>query len=127
MRGLPVTAFDPAELDAAVRDHVGPGGARVTFHQKAAGRVTKEDLPASARLLVVDMNLAPPVSLRYVARVRAMLPDLEAAVLTIKLNDERMIEQTGRWIELVRAMKFRDVRATQLPSHRQEMVIVATT
>lgn len=37
-----------------------------------------------------------------------------------------MIERTGGWIELVRAMKFREVRTTQLPSHRQEMVIVAT-
>ncbi len=124
MRGLPVVAFDPGELDARVRDFVGPGGARVTFHARAAGSVTKADLPEGARLLVVDMNLAPPVALRYVARVRAMLPKLEAAVITVKLNDEKMIEQTGRWIELVRGMRFSQVSATQLPSHRQEMVIV---
>lgn len=49
------------------------------FHQKVAGSVSKEELPASARLLAVDMNLAPPVALRYVARGRAMLPDLKAA------------------------------------------------
>ncbi|MBN8611707.1 MAG: hypothetical protein J0L92_14025 [Deltaproteobacteria bacterium] len=127
MRGLHVVAFDPGELDRRVRDFVGPGGARVTFHERAAGSVSKQDLPDDARLLVSDMNLAPPVALRYVARVRAMLPKLEAAVLTIKLNDEKMIEQTSRWIELVRAMRFAEVRATQLPSHRQEMVIVART
>lgn len=125
MRGLSVVAFDPGELDARVRDFIGPGGSSVTFHERAAGSVHKQDLPAEARLLVSDMNLAPPVALRYVARIRAMLPKLEAAVLTIKLNDEKMIEQTSRWIELVRAMRFADVRATQLPSHRQEMVIVA--
>jgi len=124
MRGLQVVAFDPGELDARVRDFVGPGDARVTFHARPAGSVTKGDLPEAARLLVVDMNLAPPVALRYVARVRAMLPKLEAAVITVKLNDEKMIEQTGRWIEIVRGMRFSRVSATQLPSHRQEMVIV---
>jgi 23S rRNA (cytidine2498-2'-O)-methyltransferase len=124
-RGLPVVAFDPGELDPQVRDFVGPGGARVTFHERPAGSVSKGELPEGARLLVSDMNLAPPVALRYVARVRAMLPKLEAAVLTIKLNDEKMIEQTARWIEVVRGIRFSDVRATQLPSHRQEMVIVA--
>lgn len=125
MRGLSVVAFDPGELDPRVRDFVGPAGARVAFHERAAGSIGKGELPEDARLLVSDMNLAPPVALRYVARVRAMLPKLEAAVLTIKLNDERMIEQASRWVELVRAMRFSDVRATQLPSHRQEMVVVA--
>lgn len=125
MRGLSVVAFDPGELDARVRDFVGPGGARVSFHERPAGSVSKGELPEGARLLVSDMNLAPPVALRYVARVRAMLPKLEAAILTIKLNDDKMIEQTPRWVEVVRGMRFSDVRATQLPSHRQEMVIVA--
>jgi 23S rRNA (cytidine2498-2'-O)-methyltransferase len=125
-RGLPVTAFDPAELDPRVLAFVGPGGARVSFVQKAAGSVTRDELPRDARLLVVDMNLAPPVALRYVQRVRAMLPKLEAAVITVKLNDERMIAQASRWIELVRGMGFASVRATQLPSHRQEMVVVAS-
>jgi 23S rRNA (cytidine2498-2'-O)-methyltransferase len=124
-RGLVVTAFDPADMDPAVLAFEGPGGARVRFHQKPAGSVAREELPRDARLLVVDMNLAPPVALRYVQRVRAMLPALEAAILTVKLNDERMIAQAARWVELVRGMGFREVRATQLPSHRQEMVIVA--
>ncbi len=125
MRGLPVTAVDPAEMDPRVLAYVGPGGARATFVQKPAGSVTKDELPRDARLLAVDMNLAPPVALRYVSRVRAMLPKLEAAVITVKLNDDRMIAQASRWIDLVRAMRFETVRATQLPSHRQEMVIVA--
>jgi 23S rRNA (cytidine2498-2'-O)-methyltransferase len=125
LRGLPVVAFDPGALDPRVRDFVGPNGARVVFHERPAGTAKREELPADARFLVSDMNLAPPVALRYVARVRAMLPKLEAAILTIKLNDEKMIEPLSRWIELVRAMRFSDVRATQLPSHRQEMVIVA--
>lgn len=124
-RGLHVTAFDPADMDPAVLAFEGPGGARVRFHQKPAGSVARDDLPREARLLVVDMNLAPPVALRYVQRVRAMLPALEAAILTVKLNDERMIAQASRWVELVRGMGLREVRATQLPSHRQEMVIVA--
>jgi 23S rRNA (cytidine2498-2'-O)-methyltransferase len=124
-RGLRVTAFDPADMDPAVLDYEGRGGARVSFHQKPAGSVSREDLPRDARLLVVDMNLAPPVALRYARRVRAMLPALEAAIFTVKLNDERMIAQASRWVELVRSMDFREVRATQLASHRQEMVIVA--
>jgi 23S rRNA (cytidine2498-2'-O)-methyltransferase len=124
-RGWSVVAFDPGALDPRVREFVGPGEARVRFHERPAGSIGRSDLPARARLLVSDMNLAPPVALRYVARVRAMLPELEAAILTVKLNDERMLEQTSRWIELVRGMRFSDVRATQLPSHRQEMVIVA--
>ncbi len=107
MRGLPVTAVDPAAI--GVLAYVGPAAAR-DLRAEAPGR--DEGPLRDARLLAVDMNLAPPS--RSARRGRCC--QLEAAVITVKLNDDRMIAQLGRIASSARCAST--VRATQLPSHR---------
>lgn len=124
LRGWPVTAVDPADLDAGVLAFVGPGGARARHVQKPAGALEKRDVPPDARVLLSDMNLAPPVALRYIRRAKSLMPALSACVLTLKLNDEKMLASAPELVEAVRELGLVDVAATQLPSHRQEMVVV---
>lgn len=123
-RGVHVTGVDPAEMDAHVLAYVGPGGARVTHVAKKAGALRREDVPDGASLLICDANLAPPVILRTVTSVaRWMGRSLRAAVLTLKMNDERMVDAIPSLLERVRALGL-EVRATQLPANRREICVV---
>lgn len=123
-RGVGVVAVDPAEMSPEVLAFTGPGGARADHKQVAAGAVRVEDLPA-LDWVVVDLNLAPPVALRYLARiVRARMPK-HGAFITLKLNDAAMVAQIPEHLERIRGMGFPKLAATQLPSNRSEITVFA--
>lgn len=125
-RGVHVTGVDPAAMHERVLAYVGPSGARLTHLAMPAGALRREHVPKGASLLVCDANLAPPVALRAVGSVaRWMGRSLRAAVLTLKLNDERMVDALPSLLERVRALGLR-VQATQLPSNRREICVVGT-
>jgi 23S rRNA (cytidine2498-2'-O)-methyltransferase len=124
-RGVHVLGVDPGDMDPRVLAYVGPGGARVTHLRLAAGALRREHVPKGTSLVLSDVNLAPPVALRYVASLVSFArPSLRAAVLTMKLNDRRMVEAIPTFLERVREMGL-EPRATQLPSNRREICIVA--
>ena len=50
---------------------------------------------------------------------------LQGLFLTLKLNQWAFVDQIPEMILRVRAMGFPDVRATQLPSNRQEFFMFA--
>lgn len=123
-RGVSVVGIDPAAIDPRVLAYEGPGGARVTHLAEAAGAVAPDELPRGARWLLCDLNLAPPVALRYAARIaRALGGSLEGAVITLKMNDARMIASIPSLLERARALVpgAEAARAIQLPAHRREI------
>lgn len=124
-RGVRVIAVDPAAMSAEVIAYVGPGGARAQHLQVAAGAVRVEALPDPLDWIVVDLNLAPPVALRYLSRVVRARPPRRGAIVTLKLNDAAMVAQIPEHLERVRGMGFGEVRATQLPANRMEIAVVA--
>jgi 23S rRNA (cytidine2498-2'-O)-methyltransferase len=124
-RGVEVVAIDPAPLAGAVVAYVGPGGARVRHLACAVGGVRREDLPRGARWLLSDVNLAPPVAFRYLARIAAKLgPSVRGVLWTAKLNDARMASAIPSFVRRVGELGMREVRAIQLPAHRRELAIV---
>ncbi|AKF07275.1 hypothetical protein [Sandaracinus amylolyticus] len=123
-RGVSVVAIDPAEMDPHVLAYRGPGDARVTHLAKPVGAVTRDELPHDARWLLSDLNLAPPVALRYAARI-ASTTRVEGAILTLKMNDAAMIASIPALLEKARAIvPGADARAIQLPAHRQEIGVL---
>ncbi|MBK8938360.1 MAG: hypothetical protein IPM79_12130 [Polyangiaceae bacterium] len=119
-RGLKVTGVDPGAMDPRVL-------AIDRFKHLAvpAGALKKADLPRPIHWVVMDMNLAPRVALRYLERVVGPARrDLLGVVLTLKLNDERMVEEIPEYLKRVRAMGLADVRAAHLPSGGQEICVV---
>jgi 23S rRNA (cytidine2498-2'-O)-methyltransferase len=120
-RGVEVWGVDPGDMDPAIV-------ARPGFHhlKTTLGDVRLEALPARVDWLLMDVNLAPQVALHGVRRfVAAWRRELRGAVLTLKLNDWKMAAELPALIERVRAMGLADARATQLPSNRQEVCVVA--
>lgn len=121
-RGLAVVGIDPGAMMAPVA-----GDAAFTHLAMAVGAVRLEELPARADWLLLDVNLAPQVALHAVKRLVPRWRDsLTAAFLTLKLNEERFADEIPTFLERVRAMGFESLRATQLPSNRQEFLIYAT-
>lgn len=121
-RGLTVTGVDPGAMDPRVLAHP-----RYTHVTSTLGDVRREQLPPRVDWLLADVNLAPQVLLHGIRRlVAACKPTLHGVVFTLKLNDWRMAAEVPTLLARVANMGLADVRATQLPSNRQEICVVAS-
>lgn len=120
-RGLEVWGADPGELDPVVR-----ALPNVHHLHVKVGALRWEDLPPRVDWLLVDVHLAPRVALHAIQRFMPQLKaHLRGAVLTLKLNDQTIVDDLPAILERVRALGFADVRATHLPSNRREVCCVA--
>lgn len=120
-RGLSVHGVDPGEMAEVVR-----ASPRFVHHAIPVGALKREALPRPVHWFLLDVNLAAPVALKYAERVIGPLKKtLRGAFLTLKLNGLREAEALPSLLERVRSFGFPHVRATQLPAHRQEVVVVA--
>lgn len=123
-KGVNVASVDPGAMDPGVLAFVGPGGARVEHLSIPVGALDPARLPKPVDWIVVDMNLAPPVSFRYTQRVIEARRPRRGVVLTLKLNDARARGTIGPLLERFRAMRFSRVHATQLPTNRTELTVI---
>jgi hypothetical protein len=98
---------------------------RFVYHRKSAAEVERGELPGRFEWLLSDMNLAPMVALRYIERYVALAHGgLRGAFLTLKINDDGIFEALPRLEERIEKLGAREVRYTQLPSHRNELVAI---
>ncbi|HVV85883.1 MAG TPA: SAM-dependent methyltransferase [Kofleriaceae bacterium] len=126
-RGLDVHGVDPGAIAPQVLAFAGPHGNRFVHHQLPAAEVDARDLPRRYQWLLMDVNLAPMVALRYAERFVALAHHgLRAAVLTLKLNDDAIVAALPRLLERIRKLGAAQLRVTQLPSHRSEVVAILT-
>jgi 23S rRNA (cytidine2498-2'-O)-methyltransferase len=126
-RGLEVYGVDPGEMHANALAFAGPHGNRFTHLQMPAAEVPRRSLPRQYQWLALDVNLAPMVSLKYVERFVALAHGgLKGAVLTLKLNDDGVFEALPRILARIAKLAPREMRVTQLPSHRSEVAAILT-
>lgn len=120
-RGLTVVGVDPGAMDPRVL-----AAPRFQHLQVPLGDLRREQLPPDVRWLLLDVNLAPQVALHGVRRIVSTLRGtLRGAIFTLKLNDWALAEKVPDLLARVAGMGLRDVRATQLPSNRREICVVA--
>ena len=122
-RGLQVVGIDPAEMDPRVAAH------QNFSHLRApVAAVRREDLPARIDWLLLDMNVAPSVTLHQVERLAGRMKDtLKGVILTFKLNEPEFAAEIPEWIERVRGLGMSRVKAVQLRSNKREICIVGLT
>ena len=126
-RGLEVHGVDPGAMHPDVLAFTGPHGNRFIHHHVPAAEVDRRALPRRYQWLLLDINLAPMVALRYVERFVALAHGgLRAALLTLKLNDDGVVAALPRLLERIGKLGAARVRVTQLPSHRSEVVAILT-
>ena len=126
-RGLEVYGIDPGEMHPHTLGFTGPHHNHFTHLQMPAAEVPRRALPHRYDWLLLDVNLAPMVSLKYVERFVALAHGgLKGAVLTLKLNDDGVFEALPRVLDRISRLGPRQLRVTQLPSHRSEVVAILT-
>jgi 23S rRNA (cytidine2498-2'-O)-methyltransferase len=126
-RGVHVIGIDPGAMDDGVPAIAASSKGSFQHLAVKVGAVKREQLPAKVDWLLCDANLAPTVTLRYLAYWSKQLrPHLRGILFTLKLNDERMVESVPKLIARCGELGFGRVRAVQLPSHRREIAIIAS-
>jgi 23S rRNA (cytidine2498-2'-O)-methyltransferase len=122
-RGVRVIGIDPGEMDARIM--ASPSFKHI---RRPVAQVPREELPESVQWLLLDMNVEPRISLFAVDRLATRLNDtLLGVFLTVKLNQWRIADEIPLMLDHIRAMGMVKVRATQLPSNRQEIMIHGMT
>jgi len=124
-RGLNVVGIDPAEMDPRVLAF----GEDRFFHMKQTIASTRrEDLPDLVQWLLLDMNVAPSITLFQVDRLQArMRSTLLGVLLTIKLNEWKTADEIPDMLAHIKAMGMEEVRATQLATNKQEIFVYGLT
>jgi len=122
-RGLEVHGVDPGAMAPVVLAYLGRHRNRFIHHAMPAAEVDRRAIPRPIQWLASDINLAPMVALRYVERFVALARGtLRGAFITLKLNDDGVFEALPRLASRIERLGAREVRYTQLPSHRSEIV-----
>lgn len=120
-RGLEVYAVDTADLAPQVL-----AMSNVHHLRTKVGALRWEDLPARVDWLLLDVNLAPQVALHEISRLVPRIKDtLRGAVLTLKLNEWRFVDELAALRERIVQMGFHDVQLRHLPSNRREVCATA--
>ena len=122
--GARVFGVDTARMDARVLEFAGEHGAGFVHIAASAGEVAKIPLPSRVDMLVSDMNLAPPVALRYIERVQHRV-GARVLILTLKMNDRAMQARIPAFLDQIRRFAPGEVRVTQLPANRTEITVFA--
>ncbi len=122
--GAKVIGVDTGEMDERVLSFSGDQGASFTHLAASAGEVAATDLPRRVELLVSDMNLAPPVALRYIERIQRRVR-AETLILTLKINDTKMEEAIPSFLKRIRTFAPGELFATQLPANRKEITVIS--
>jgi 23S rRNA (cytidine2498-2'-O)-methyltransferase len=120
-RGLTVVGVDPGAIDPIVLAHPG-----FTHLATKMGGVDRAALPPRVDWLLCDVHLAPQVALHQLRRFLPPLRDgLRGLIWTLKLNRWEVIDEVPALLASLGELGFADVRARQLPGHRQELGVVA--
>jgi len=125
-RGANVIGIDPSRMDPRVLGWCGPSG---TFRHicNRAEHVRTRDLPAQVDWLVLDVNISPYralVGLKHLMSLRGN--SIRGLLLTLKLHDAGVIEDLPMLFAQIRGLACAvSLRATQLPSAHQEVVVFA--
>jgi 23S rRNA (cytidine2498-2'-O)-methyltransferase len=123
-RGMKVVGVDTAAMDMRVMDFTSDDGAGFMHISASAGDLAKVALPP-VDVLVSDMNLAPPVALKYIERLHHRVK-AASLVLTLKMNDREMESKIPAFLAQISAFAKGTVRAAQLPANRREITVVVT-
>lgn len=118
--GLRVIGIDPARVDQRVLAHP-----NFTHVQKRGADVRRREFRGVA-WLAADMNVAPAYMLDTVeAIVTHPVVNIRGLLLTLKLLEWKLAEPVPAYIERVKSWGYSEVRARQLPHHRQEVCLAA--
>jgi 23S rRNA (cytidine2498-2'-O)-methyltransferase len=116
---MKVIGVDPADMDPTILKH------RNFKHlKKPFETITASNFQEDIDWIVSDVNLPPSVVIKEVDRLLEFL-EPKGLVLTLKLNQDRYLRMLKPIAESFRKKGFLQVEIKYLPSHRQEIALIA--
>jgi len=116
---LQVLGVDPAEMDPGIIKKNNFKHLKRPFET-----LTNNDFKNDVDWIISDINLPPTVVLKEVERLLTFL-NPRGLVLTLKLNQDRYLRLLNGLPEYFNKKGFDRVELKYLPSHRQEIALVA--
>ncbi len=116
---LKVYGVDPAEMDPKIVRH------RNFRHYKMAFEtITSETFKQDIDWIISDVNLPPTIVMREVVRMHDFMAP-KGLVLTLKINEVKHLRLLWDFIDQVSGLGYERYALKYLPSHRQELCLVA--
>jgi hypothetical protein len=102
------------------------GSDRFVHLAKPAAMVERDELPEQVQWILLDMNVAPNISLNTVERIApAFEESLLGVILTLKINDWKFADEIPKLLRRVEKLGMIRIRSTQLAANKQEICVVA--
>lgn len=114
-----VLGVDPADMDEVVLQNK-----NFTHLRKPFETITAENFFGDVDWIVSDINLPPTVVLKEVYRMLGFLSP-RGLVLTLKMNQAKHLDVLKAVREQFRKRGYSQVELKYLPSHRQEIALIA--
>jgi 23S rRNA (cytidine2498-2'-O)-methyltransferase len=114
-----VLGVDPAEMDPGVLKHI-----NFKHIKKPFETLIEQNFKGDIDWIVSDINLPPGVVTKEVDRLLEFL-EPRGMVLTLKLNQDRFLRMLKPLVESYKKKGFKRVELKYLPSHRQEIALIA--
>lgn len=118
-QGVKLIGVDPAEMDPEISKHP------LFKHIKRPFETLRADeFRSGVEWIISDINLPPTVVMKEVERLLGFL-EPRGLVLTLKLNQEKHLNSLKYTVKLFESWGFENVEVKYLPSHRQEIALIA--
>lgn len=115
---MKVLGVDPANMDPSILKHYNFKHLRLPFEH-----VKEDEFREDVDWIVSDVNLPPTVVMKELERFLGFLQP-RGLIITLKLNQERYLRMLDVFVDQIRRRGFK-VDLKYLPSHRQEIALVA--
>ncbi|WP_047396365.1 SAM-dependent methyltransferase [Cetobacterium sp. ZOR0034] len=86
-------------------------------------KVQDNDVPRPCHLLVSDVNVLPSLILSQLKRFMSIRPGIHTVFYTLKIGDKISVKEVLKHIDTFKTFGFKEVRATQLPSNKSEIML----
>ncbi len=116
---MKVYGVDPADMDAKIVKHVNFRHYRMPFEH-----ITKDTFKQDIDWVISDVNLPPTVVMKEVVRLHEFMEPM-GLVLTLKINDSKHLRLLWNFMDDIVALGYERYALKYLPSHRQELCLVA--
>lgn len=116
---LKVFGVDPADMDPSILKNRNFKHLRKPFET-----LNQDNFKEDIDWIISDINLPPSVVMKEVDRFLGFL-EPRGLVLTLKLNQDRYLKMLKPIVESMKLKGFKQVELKYLPSHRQEIALIA--
>lgn len=118
-QGCQVVGIDPAEMDTIVTDD------KKFYHLKKPIQEVESIGNKHIDWLVVDLNLAPAISIKESLRlIQPFKRNIKGCLFNIKTGDHAHVPEIEWHLRKFKEFGFKKVHAVQLPSHRREFMVI---